>query len=386
MAKIYHFSGAGNDFVVLDGRREDLSAYRQPATIRRLCDEYGTDGLMILSLRDNDLKARVAIGEGGGSGCNLKAKGSVVTGAGSGSNDIGHEAPADSAAVDFTMEFYNPDGSSGMMCGNGGRCIAAFADYLGISAAAARGEASSEGAAQAEGGVAALKRYLFRAPDGVHSAEILERAAESQPNRKQGGRWQVRLGMRDVEGVKRVLDGYFLDTGTRHFVKFVPDVEAIDIDAEALPIRHDPLFAPEGTNVNFVQLVPGGIKVRTFEKGVEGETLACGTGITASAIAAVFSGRLTGRAAVGALTGGAAADAQTCKAATGAQASQPAGTGEAPGDAQPEAGGSARSAADGIGASHKVAVQARRDTLEVDFAADGARFTRVFLTGPAEML
>ena len=367
MAKIYHFSGAGNDFVVLDGRREDLSAYRQPATIRRLCDEYGTDGLMILS-------------DG-------------------------------AAAVDFTMEFYNPDGSSGMMCGNGGRCIAAFADYLGISAAAARGEASvsaalagegvlccgastdalsgeaqPEGAAQAGSGVAALKRYLFRAPDGVHSAEILERAAETQPNRKQGGRWQVRLGMRDVEGVKRVLDGYFLDTGTRHFVKFVPDVEAIDIDAEALPIRHDPLFAPEGTNVNFVQLVPGGIKVRTFEKGVEGETLACGTGITASAIAAVFSGRLTGRAAVGALTGGAAADAQTCKAATGAQASQPAGTGEAPGDAQPEAGGSARSAADGIGASHKVAVQARRDALRVDFAADGARFTRVFLTGPAEML
>ena len=112
-------------------------------------------------------------------------------------------------------------------------------------------------------------------------------------------------------------------------MKFVPDVEAIDIDAEALPIRHNPIFAPEGTNVNFVQIIPGGIKVRTFEKGVEGETLACGTGITASAIAAVFSGRLAGSS---------------------------------------------------------IKVQARRDALQVDFATEGVRFTHVFLTGPAELL
>ena len=256
MAKIYHFSGAGNDFVVLDGRREALSAFREVATIGRLCKEYGTDSLMILS--DGDAEA------------------------------------------DFTMEFYNPDGSSGMMCGNGGRCIAAFADYLGLSAKG--------------------KSYVFRAADGLHTAEILERS---------GSRWQVRLGMIDVEGVKPVLDGYFLNTGTRHFVKFVSDVEAVDIDAEGPAIRHNPLFAPEGTNVNFVQIVPGGIKVRTFEKGVEGETLACGTGITASAIAAVFSGRL---------------------------------------------------------ADSRIRVQARRDTLEVDFATDGAHFTDVHLTGPAELL
>ena len=87
MKTIYHFSGAGNDFVVIDGREGDVSAFREVPRIEALCQEYKTDGLMIL-----------------------------------GSGD---------AEVDFTMEFYNPDGSGGMMCGNGGRCIVAFADYLG---------------------------------------------------------------------------------------------------------------------------------------------------------------------------------------------------------------------------------------------------------------
>ena len=262
MAKIYHFSGAGNDFVVLDGRREDLSVYRDAVDIGRLCREYRTDGLMILS-----------------------------------------EGAPD---VDFTMEFYNPDGSSGMMCGNGGRCIAAFADLLGIPYKGS---------------------YLFRAADGLHTAEILSR---------EGSRWIVRLGMKDVEGVTPVFGGYFLDTGTRHFVKFVPDVEAVDIDSEGPALRHAPEFAPAGTNVNFVQLLPGGgIKVRTFEKGVEGETLACGTGITASALATAFSGQLPGT---------------------------------------------------GMATSHKVVVHARKDALEVDFTTEGARFTGVHLTGPAELL
>ena len=268
MAKIYHFSGAGNDFVVLDGRSEDLSAFRDAAEIGRLCREYSTDGLMILS-------------EG---------------------------APGE----DFTMEFFNPDGSSGMMCGNGGRCIAAFADHLGIRPA-------TTGA------------YVFRAADGLHTAEILSR---------EGRRWTVRLGMKDVEAVVPVLGGYFLNTGTRHFVKFVPDVEAIDIEEEGPALRHAPEFAPEGANVNFVQILPeGGIKVRTFEKGVEGETLACGTGITASALAAAFSGQLPGS-----------------------------------------------DEGSGIATSHKVVVHARKDTLEVDFSTNGTRFTDVYLTGPAELL
>ena len=90
--------------------------------------------------------------------------------------------------------------------------------------------------------------------------------------------------MIDVEGITPVKDGYFLNTGTRHFVKFVDDVNAVDVEEEGKRLRWDPVFQPEGTNVNFVQVAPDGLHVRTFEKGVEGETLACGTGLTASAI------------------------------------------------------------------------------------------------------
>ena len=106
-----------------------------------------------------------------------------------------------------------------------------------------------------------------------------------------------------AEAVKRVFpeakiaigpsieDGYFLDTGTRHFVKFVEDVEKVDVALEGKRLRWNEAFAPIGANVNFVQtLDPSTIKVRTFEKGVEAETLACGTGVTASAIASYIRG------------------------------------------------------------------------------------------------
>ena len=219
MTTIYHFSGAGNDFVVIDGREGDVSAFREVSRIQALCQEHKTDGLMIL-----------------------------------GSGD---------ASVDFTMEFYNPDGSGGMMCGNGGRCIVAFADYLGIRPAA--------------GDV-----FLFRAPDGLHTGEILARPED--------GLWVVRIKMIDVQGITPMLGGYFLNTGTRHFVKFVPDVEQVDIDTEGKALRWNEAFAPVGTNVNFVHVAPDGLHVRTFEKGVEGETLACGTGLTACALVAHHAG------------------------------------------------------------------------------------------------
>ena len=221
MRTIYHFSGAGNDFVVIDGREGDVSAFREVSCIEALCNEHKTDGLMIL-----------------------------------GSGD---------AEVDFTMEFYNPDGSGGMMCGNGGRCIVAFADYLGIK--------------PASGDV-----FLFRAPDGLHTGEILARPEDRL--------WEVRIKMIDVQGITPMLGGYFLNTGTRHFVKFVDDVEKVDIDTEGKALRWNEAFAPVGTNVNFVHVAPDGLHVRTFEKGVEGETLACGTGLTAVAIAAAFAGAL----------------------------------------------------------------------------------------------
>ena len=230
MKTIYHFSGAGNDFVVIDGREGDVSAFREVARIQALCKEYKTDGLMIL-----------------------------------GSGD---------AEVDFTMEFHNPDGSGGMMCGNGGRCIVAFADYLGIRPAEC--ERSAEGVTAAPG------VFLFRAPDGLHTGEILERPSE--------GLWTVRIKMIDVQGITPMLGGYFLNTGTRHFVKFVDDVEQVDVDAEGKALRWDSAFAPIGTNVNFVHVAPDGLHVRTFEKGVEGETLACGTGLTACALVAHHAG------------------------------------------------------------------------------------------------
>ena len=231
----YLFSGAGNNFVVFDGREGGMDEYRQPERIQDLCREHATDGLMILT-----------------------------------------EAPA----FDFSMEFYNPDGSGGMMCGNGGRCIVAFADYLGLKPAAADGT------------------WRFLAPDGPHEAVILEGTPTAGPStgvdKSSGGcsirKWTVRLKMIDVKGVTPMLNGYFLNTGTRHYVEFHDNVDAIDMEQEAKPIRWDKAFQPEGTNVNFVQVTEEGLKVRTFEKGVEGETLACGTGITASAIAAYVKG------------------------------------------------------------------------------------------------
>lgn len=218
---LHKFSGAGNVFVVLDGRGTDVSKFRNPQFISFLCMEYSTDGLMILG-----------------------------------------EAPG----CDFNMEFYNPDGSGGMMCGNGGRCITAFADMLGIKPSEDR-------------------TYHFMAPDGPHTAEIINHASDRD--------WTVRLGMKDVSQIREVLGGTFLDTGTRHFVKFVPDVETVDVETEGKDLRWREEFAPQGTNVNFVSHCGDVLHVRTFEKGVEGETLACGTGITASAIAAHMKGFTT---------------------------------------------------------------------------------------------
>ena len=238
MNTIYHFSGAGNDFVVIDGREGDVSEYRDVARIEALCKEYKTDGLMILG------------------------------------QEMPGQAGHDGVIVDFTMEFYNPDGSGGMMCGNGGRCIVAFADYLGIKPAAVK--------RTAEGVTAAPGVFLFRGPDGLHTGEILARPED--------GLWEVRIKMIDVHGITPTLSGYFLNTGTRHFVKFVSDVEKVDIDTEGKALRWNPAFAPVGTNVNFVHAAPDGLHVRTFEKGVEGETLACGTGLTACALVAHHAG------------------------------------------------------------------------------------------------
>lgn len=329
MDYLYHFTGAGNNFVVLDGRGADMAAFRDEACIRALCSRYHTDGLMIL---DTDPE------------------------------------------LDFSMEFYNPDGSGGMMCGNGGRCIAAFADYLGIPSLD--------------------DIYHFRAPDGLHMAELLSRPSltEGKPAECSTGPenscWQVRLQMKDVQGITPMLGGYFLDTGTRHFVKFVPQVSELDMEVEAKPIRWAQEFAPVGANVNLVEVAPDGLHVRTYEKGVEGETLACGTGLTASAIAAWFAG--VPGLGTGVCPAGSSVPAAGSAAVSSPNLSVPAGGDSAVSSANssvPDAGDAAVLPSSPSG-QVTYRLQCRRgDWLQVEFVPTGPEsVTDVFLTGPAELL
>ena len=341
MARLYKYSGAGNDFVVLDGRTEDVSAYRTPERIAALCDRTtgfipssagltggsrpGADGLMILT---------------------------------------------DDPDYDFRMEYYNSDGSGGMMCGNGGRCIVAFADALGLT--------------PADGRV-----FRFAAADGEHTGEILRQAQDdksAQDDKGHGACKTVRLRMIDVRTFHPALDGWFLDTGTRHFVRFVPDVEAVDVEEEGRRARWDPVFAPIGANANFVSVDPDGtLRVRTFEKGVEAETLACGTGITAAAIAAY----LVGSAAAVSLLSCCASLTPDPTRVNGSETALPHPT-------QPSPTGSTLSSSAGLtlpsfaGLTGESLVyfdiQARIARLSVEFRPlpDGSGFTDVYLTGPAE--
>ena len=162
----------------------------------------------------------------------------------------------DPSGADFYMRYFNANGGETEMCGNGGRCISLFAHHLGIG-----GEVKT-----------------FNSLDGAHTAEMLE---------THGNTGRVRLRMIDVEGYE-VRDNYvFLNTGVPHYVEFVGNVDAVDVSGRGRPIRYSEPFVPYGgTNVNFVQILPdGAIRIRTYERGVEGETHACGTGAVAAAIA-----------------------------------------------------------------------------------------------------
>jgi diaminopimelate epimerase len=149
---------------------------------------------------------------------------------------------------DFSMVFYNPDGYGANMCGNGGRCIAKYAFDHNIAG----------------------KNMKFSADDGVHEACIIDDE-------------NVRIKMIDVNGITIFDDGMWTNTGVPHFVKFVDDTDQIDINTEGRKLADDKRFAPERTNVNFIDN-KNGFRIRTYERGVEGETLACGTGNVASAL------------------------------------------------------------------------------------------------------
>ncbi len=158
-----------------------------------------------------------------------------------------------SEKYDFEMRYFNSDGQLASFCGNGGRCIAAFAYRLGI----------------------VDKKMIFKACDGIHSAEIIENKNKN---------FIVKININDVENIINIDNMYVTDTGSPHAILFVEDINEIDAVAYGRKIRNDDKFLENGINVDFVQILDDGIQIRTYERGVEDETLSCGTGVTASAL------------------------------------------------------------------------------------------------------
>jgi diaminopimelate epimerase len=211
-------NGAGNDFVLIDNRARKVRLSRDQVV--RLCDRHrgvGADGVLLL-------------------------------------------VPSASGKADWAWEFYNSDGSTGAMCGNGARCFARFVQrQIGLN-----------------------RGFMFETEAGVISASFQgERVTVSltQPGEPQlNERVVLSAGTETIHSI---------NTGVPHAVLFVPDADRVMVQQLGPEIRRHPHFGPKGTNVNFVQrLGPNHIRVRTFERGVEGETLACGTGATASALVA----------------------------------------------------------------------------------------------------
>lgn len=204
--KFYKYQATGNDFIIIDNRNQDINLTEE--NIRFLCHRHfgiGSDGLIIL---ENDDK------------------------------------------TDFSMQFFNPDGSGGMMCGNGGRSIVKFAADKGVI----------------------KDKCTFLAPDGLHSATI-----EGE---------NISLKMTTPTLLQEFEDGFYINTGTSHFVVFENSLNEIDIIKKGRALRYDERFSPyNGCNVNFVEEISANnLKIQTYERGVEDETLACGTGICASAL------------------------------------------------------------------------------------------------------
>ncbi len=210
----YKYQGTGNDFVMVDNRTDSFPK-NDTELVAKLCDRrfgIGADGLILL---ENDPN------------------------------------------LDFKMVYYNADGNEGSMCGNGGRCLVAFANFLGIF--------SSE--------------TKFNAVDGAHSATI------------EGDIVELKMG--DVTEIKIKPNYYFLNTGSPHHVQLVSEIQDLDVFKEGSKLRYG-LYGEKGSNINFVEpLDNGAFAVRTYERGVEDETLSCGTGVTAVAIAMHKSGRVS---------------------------------------------------------------------------------------------
>jgi diaminopimelate epimerase len=203
----YH--GTGNDFIIIDNRQAGWAPTVQQSSL--LCNRHfgiGADGLMLLSEKNG---------------------------------------------FDFAMNYYNSDGNESTMCGNGGRCMAAFARSLGL----------------------VDKKGTFWAVDGMHEVEIQGNSPESH----------YKLKMKDTRIGIEYYDGLSIDTGSPHFVVWVHDAASTEVFVRGKNLRNDVRFSPKGTNVDFIEIEDDALFVRTYERGVENETLSCGTGVTASALA-----------------------------------------------------------------------------------------------------
>jgi len=249
--EFYKYQGTGNDFIMIDNR--DLRFPKNDTSVvARLCDRrfgIGGDGLILLETDE---------------------------------------------MTDFKMVYYNSDGNTSSMCGNGGRCIVAFAKSLGLIGNSTR----------------------FIASDGLHDATIGEDGI-------------VSLHMKDVDQIKTGNGYIFLDTGSPHHIEFVDDVRQVNVTELGAKIRYGDLYGKAGSNVNFVTETDGKFSVRTYERGVEGETLSCGTGVTAVAIAVHYLGKTK---------------------------------------------------------SERVKLNAEGGTLEVSYEVNNGKYSKVYLIGPAEFV
>jgi diaminopimelate epimerase len=211
----YKYQGTGNDFVLIDNRERHFTP--TVSAIAHLCNRrfgIGADGLILLQHSEN-------------------------------------------AKLAFEMVYYNADGNESSMCGNGGRCVVAFAKKLGMM----------------------QQECQFMAIDGVHTATI------------DANDW-VELKMQDVTDI--AMDGmdYVMNTGSPHFVRMCYDANTVAVAAEGRKVRNSAAYIEQGINVNFVSRRGHTLRVATYERGVEDETLSCGTGVTAAAIAAFLQQKL----------------------------------------------------------------------------------------------